>query len=95
MLRGDVGYACVLSGQVHLVDLAMWRLLQRHGQDAPIDESARVVLASAPQPTRQGPFQDVICLLLEAEDGVTVLWDGRAHRSACRPAFTMRFREPR
>eukprot|EP00439_Symbiodinium_sp_Y106_P048630 s6110_g6.t1 len=80
VLRGDVGYACVLSGQVHLVDLAMWRLLQRHGQDAPIDESARVVLASA-QPTRQGPFQDVICLLLEAEDGVTVRWDGRAHRS--------------
>ena len=81
VLRGDVGYACVLSGQVHLVDLAMWRLLQRHGQDAPIDESARVVLASA-QPTRRGPFQDVICLLLETEDGVTVLWDGRAHRSS-------------
>ena len=79
LLRGTVGYSCQL-GQPHLSDVAIWRLIQRHGQDSPIAENAWIALAKA-QPMCQGHLQDVIMVLIEAAPDITVIWDGRSYDS--------------
>ncbi|CAE7700109.1 unnamed protein product [Symbiodinium sp. CCMP2456] len=81
LFRDDVAYSCDLGEQHHLVDHAMWRLIQRHGQDAPITDEAQVVLASA-QPVRSGHLQDVIAILAEQPRQPTALWDGRSYGRA-------------
>ncbi|CAE7835275.1 unnamed protein product [Symbiodinium sp. CCMP2592] len=92
LMRGNIGYSCVLTNQQHLVDAAMWRLIQQHGSDAPISDEAQIVLAAA-QPARQGPYQDVVCLLLEDPDDVTVLWDGRVHQSVVQTSTYSAFQQ--
>ena len=76
LLRGEVAHSIEVGGRLNLIDVLLFRLLERHLQDRPIMNEFSLVLASA-LPPRMGYVQEVIVLLQEDTTHSDICWDAR------------------
>ena len=89
VLRGSILHSAEVEATATGLDALIWQLIARHFQHEQWPETLRLVLAGA-QPPRQGYMQEVIFVLQEADNEVTMVWDARHNghsMAACsRPA---------
>ena len=78
LLRGSIIHSVELGDNTASLDLVIYRLLERHNQDAPLSDTVGLVLASA-QPPRDGYFQEVFILVSEDPTQAVVCWDARSY----------------
>ena len=62
LLRGEVAHSIEVGGRLNLIDVLLFRLLERHLQDRPTTNEPSLVSARA-APPRMGYAQEVIVLL--------------------------------
>ena len=78
LLRGSIIHSVELGDNTASLDLVIYRLLERHNQEAPLSDTVGLVLASA-QPPRDGYFQEVFILVSEDPTQAVVCWDARSY----------------
>ena len=90
VLRGSVLHSVDVEATATGLDAIIWQLIESHFQHEQWPETLCLVLAGA-QPPRQGYMQEVIFVLQEAGNEVTMVWDarhnGHAIAACSRPAL--------